>query len=132
VASLFTKADEFDALLARAPKRAVPLWEVDDADLAEDAPLAEAYRLLRSIPNAGKVTASKLLACKRPNLVPIRDSVVEQLLGAGELWWRPWRDVVANETIRTTIEAITPPAVPAGTSVLRRLDVILWMVGKGK
>ncbi len=130
VAGLFEKAADFDELLAAAPLRSVTLWDVDDSALDEDAPLAQAYRLLRSIPGVGKVTASKLLACKRPDLVPIRDRVVEQLLGAGDAWWRPWRDVVADETLRTTIESITPDVVPAGTSMLRRLDVILWMAGK--
>jgi hypothetical protein len=90
VSSLFAKAAAFDEPLGWAPRRDVALWEVDDSALDGGAPLAEAYRLLRSIPGVGKVTASKLLACKRPNLVPIRDSVVEQVLGAGDTWWRPW------------------------------------------
>jgi hypothetical protein len=129
VAALFARAAEFDALLALSPDRDVTLWAADEAELADDAPLAQAYGVLRSIPGVGRVTASKLLACKRPHLVPIRDAVVETLLGAGERWWQPWKEVVGDERLRDTVEAVTPPVVPAGTSVLRRLDVILWMLG---
>ena len=131
LSSLFARAGELDELLRHSPTRATPLWEVDEAVLAAGSPLWSAYDLLRSIPGVGYVRASKLLACKRPNLVPIRDTVVEQLLGAGTSWWRPWRDVVSNERLRTAVDALTPSAVPDGTSLLRRLDVILWMFGKG-
>lgn len=130
VRSLFERADQFDGFLADAPDRTVTLWDVDESELADGAPLAEAYSLLRSIPGIGYVTASKLMACKRPHLVPIRDTVVEQLLGAGPAWWLPWRLVVSDTAFRDLVEEITPPTVPAGTSVLRRLDVILWRAGK--
>ena len=132
VRSLFERAGELDAYLAAAPGRDAKLWEIDEVDLADGAPLAEAYNLLRSIPGIGKVTASKLLACKRPHLIPIRDTVVEQLLAADAAWWLPWRAVVSDQSMRNLVEEVTPANVPAGISILRRLDVILWRAGTNK
>lgn len=129
VRSLFARAEQFDAFLAEAPDRHAKLWDVDEAELADGAPLAQAYSVLRSTPGIGYVTASKIMACKRPHLVPIRDTVVEHLLGAGPAWWVPWRQVVTDKELRELVEEITPANVPAGISILRRLDVILWRAG---
>ena len=131
VTALFEQAEQIDRLLSQVPGRDVKLWEVREDELDDAAPLARLYALLRATPGVGKVTASKLLACKRPHLVPVRDKVVERLLGAGATWWRPWRDVVAKQELRDTVERVTPTAVPSETSILRRLDVILWMTGTG-
>ena len=38
--------------------------------------------------------------------------------------------MVDNENLRALVADVTPPEVPDGTSILRRLDVILWMHGK--
>ncbi len=129
VRSLFERSDELNGYLAAAPGRDAKLWEVDEGELADGAPLAKAYDLLRKTPGIGYVTASKLLACKRPHLVPIRDTVVEHLLGASTAWWIPWRKTVADQALRDLVKEVTPPNTPAGTSLLRRLDVILWRAG---
>jgi hypothetical protein len=130
VRSLFERAEELNGFLAAAPSRDAKLWDVDEADLADGAPLAKAYDLLRNTPGIGYVTASKLLACKRPHLVPIRDTVVEQLLGAGTAWWLPWRRLVSDQSLRDLVNEVTPRSVPAATSLLRCIDVILWRAGK--
>ena len=43
---------------------------------------------LRGLPGVGPTTASKLLARKRPQLIPIYDSVIDKhlLRGSGKLW----------------------------------------------
>lgn len=128
--SLFEKADQFDAYLAKPPGPHAPIWDVHEADLADDAPLSQAYGVLTSVPGVGYVTASKLLACKRPHLVPIRDTVVETILGAGREWWAPWRRVMLDDELRDLVERLTPAQVPSHTSILRRVDVILWRAGK--
>lgn len=126
---LMVREAEINALLAQCPRREVPLWELQ-VDGVDYQALSDLYTLLRGIDGMGPVRTSKLLACKRPHAVPIRDSVVEALLGPTTEWWRPWRDVVDNENLRALVAAVTPPEVPDGTSILRRLDVILWMHGK--
>ena len=127
---LFERAEEFDAHLADAPGPQATIWEVDEVDLADDAPLSLAYGVLTSVRGISYVTASKLLACKRPHLVPIRDTVVESVLGAGREWWAPWRRVMLDKELRDLVERLTPSEVPPHTSILRRIDVILWRAGK--
>ena len=127
---LFERAEEFDAHLADAPGPQATIWEVDEVDLADDAPLSLAYGVLTSVRGISYVTASKLLACKRPHLVPIRDTVVESVLGAGTEWWSPWRQVMLDKDLRDLVERLTPSEVPPHTSTLRRIDVILWRAGK--
>ena len=128
--SLFERAAEFDAHLAEAPGPHATIWDVHEADLGDDAPLSQAYEVLRSVPGMGYVTASKMLACKRPHLVPIRDTVVESVLGADREWWAPWRRVMLDKELRDLVERLTPSEVPPHTSILRRIDVILWRAGK--
>ena len=82
--------------------------------------------------NGWYVRASKLLAGKRPHLVPIRDSVVEQLLGAGTDYWTPMRDILSDPELRRTLKFISNGVAPPNVSLLRRLDVILWMEGKAQ
>jgi hypothetical protein len=128
VDGLMSRVTDIDTLLADCPDRATQLWDIDPSSSGYTA-LTELYELVRTINGMGPVRTSKLLASKRPHLVPIRDSVVETLLGAGDQWWAPWRTVVADADLRDLVESLTPDTVPVGTSVLRRLDVVLWMYG---
>lgn len=130
VAALISLGPSLSELLEASPPPGAELWEVDDAQLNDSAPLARTYELLKSIDGISYVRASKLLAAKRPDLVPVRDSVVEQLLGAKRSWWKPWKDLVSDEDLRSLVERLTPDVVPGGVSILRRLDVVLWMEGK--
>jgi hypothetical protein len=126
--ALFERRSEIDAYLAKAPKPGEPLWEVDP-ESSEYRAMSDLYDLVRRISGMGVVLTSKLLACKRPHFVPIRDSIVEGLLGKPSEWWAPWQTTVADGELRNLIEKITPDNVPPNTSILRRLDVILWMHG---
>lgn len=126
---LMSREADINALLEQCPSREAVLWKLDPAS-AEYAALSDLYMLIRDIKGMGSVRTSKLLACKRPHAVPIRDSVVESVLGAATQGWEPWRTVVADEQLRQLLAELSPPEVPADTSVLRRLDVILWMRGK--
>lgn len=129
---LVDRADTLAALLGdpRMPEPRATLWEVDPSVLEPDQPLALIYEELKRIPGISYVRASKLLAAKRPHLVPIRDSVVEQLLKAGTDWWRPMREVVSDALVRSGIESASAGLPLDGVSLLRRLDVILWSKGK--
>jgi hypothetical protein len=108
----------------------VGLWSCDESWLLESSPFSRSYETLRR-PELGPTKRSKLLATKLPAVVPIRDSLVEELLGltSSRTWW---------EHIRRLLNAGNPPIwqqlmnlpLPDGTpevSVLRRLDVVLWM-----
>jgi hypothetical protein len=77
----------------------------------------------------GGTITSKLMAAKRPRLIPVRDSVVRQILPSTGQVWADLREALGDEALRTRIEHATSTA-PAHVSLLRRLDVALWMRGR--
>ena len=76
----------------------------------------------------GMVTTkiSKLLAAKRPRLVPVFDSVVRDVLPRVDSHWAAFSAVVSDPTRHQTILDATSSA-PPHVSLLRRPDVALWM-----
>ena len=74
-------------LLVQAPPAGVDLADTELDDIADNSPLSQLYVAIRQLPGMGPTRTSKLLASKRPGVVPIRDSVVSTLLKAGDRWW---------------------------------------------
>jgi hypothetical protein len=101
------------------------LWEVSEEKLAATDPL---WRLLtKGSDGVGQTRASKLLARKRPRLVPITDSIIVGRVGAIGETWQALRYCLQDASLRQAIKALRPQQ--AGTaSVLRLLDVALWML----
>lgn len=120
---------ELNELLADCPSPDAKVWEVSEDELGEQAPITRLYETLKSLRGVGYVRASKLLASKRPHLVPIRDSVVEELLGKPSNWWLPIRAVVSVDDVRSRLLDLAHGVANPNISVLRILDVILWMEG---
>jgi hypothetical protein len=108
------------------------LVECDESKLAEGGPLSNLYRHLRKYDGLGRVKASKLLAAKFPNVVPIRDSLVEQLLGweRQTAWWLPMRQLA--QSAWATIEKLELPCGAPVVKSLRKLDVALWMEAESR
>lgn len=93
---LDTEADDFNSLL-----RAIPadkdLWETDPSELGEGSLALTLYRRLRGLHRVGPVTATKLLASKRPRLLPVIDSVVTEVVQPpGGSFWLPLRNQLAD------------------------------------
>ncbi|HEY9389216.1 MAG TPA: DUF6308 family protein [Mycobacteriales bacterium] len=89
-----------------------------------------AWRLLEARDGIGWVTASKLLARKRPRLVPVYDRVVRCALGAPGHFWEYLHHALRADQgrLRTRLEEVRQQAdLPEATSPLRVLDVVLWM-----
>ena len=128
---LFDRAEVLSELLAACPNPELELWALDPTALDKDGPLAACYAAVRSLHKVGPVRASKLMAAKRPRLVPVRDSVVEAFIGASprSYWWRPMQQIVSNEAVRRRLEELSPDDLSDHVSILRRLDVVLWMEG---
>lgn len=110
----------------------------DDIDLwqATHSELAPAYRLwenLVALPGVGPTKASKLLARKRPRLIPIIDSVVRRSYGltAHDDSWTSLRAALADRQLRDQIEVMRPPGLASTATSLRLLDVAAWMRGSG-
>ncbi|MFF7299880.1 DUF6308 family protein [Streptomyces sp. NPDC008265] len=117
------------ALLARIPTD-VDLAEAATAELAEGSPAHTAWQLLCERPGIGWVTAGKLLARKRPRLLPVYDQVVRCLLGRPESFWLGLHAALRADD-RALHRALTDlgrsAGLPATVSALRVCDVVLWM-----
>lgn len=125
------REERFAGLLlsCRAALRDVAdLRDVPD-ELIDGGPLVALHRELRDLPGLGTVVTSKLMAAKFPAHVPIRDRLVEEHLGLAKsrTWWAPIRELVsAGGVAETLLGAALPDGAPEVT-LLRRLDVVLWM-----
>lgn len=131
-------ADEISELLRQIPVD-VDLWKADIGTLnsAESAEY-KLWNLLRGHTHGttwgiGPTRASKIMARKRPRLIPIYDSVVHPLMGLQNsgAQWTTWHAALTDETglperlnrIRKESEA------PEYLSALRVMDIVLWMHG---
>ncbi|MFG1759764.1 DUF6308 family protein [Micromonospora echinofusca] len=93
-------------------------------------PADQAWRLLRDADGIGWVVAGKLLARKRPHLVPVYDEVVACAFRTRRGFWR-WLHgrleeedaILADRLADLRREAGLPDAI----SLLRVLDVVMWM-----
>lgn len=118
-----------DALAAIDPD--VTLWTDDEEQVQEAlAHATQLSRLLATIKGVGTTTSSKLLARKRPDLVPINDSVIRRLLGVEPTndFPRLLRAALRTDGIMTLIRGARPSEF-SGLSELRILDIALWMAG---
>lgn len=118
-------------LLAQIPVDA----QIDDPEaaawLADGSPASQLYGAVRSISGMGKTRTSKLLARKRPGLIPIRDGNVERALDAlsTEEWWEPYRLMAADGSpspIAVARRIHELAGLPDVVTPLRVLDAILW------
>lgn len=122
---------EIGRLLASvSPSR--PLWEATDEDLERASAIWIRIREQSGkgvMSGVGATKRSKLLARKRPHLVPIVDSVIRAALKPhlDEESWLPMRDALREPTLRTDIEALRPVEGASDVSVLRLLDTAVWM-----
>ncbi|WKG12436.1 DUF6308 family protein [Nocardia sp. PE-7] len=102
--------------------------EIDILD--EDSPADRLWRALRSV-GVGPVTTSKLLARKRPRLLP----VVKQVLDHPDRhsYWMTLRSALRDDE-RALVEILAAARIDAGLgediSLIRCFDVVVWMVGR--
>lgn len=125
-------ASEITRLLHQIPAHC-DIVETSPDDLIWDAPASQLWRVLRRGKDGmGRTRTSKLLAAKRPGLLPIWDSFVEMATGLGTMdYWRQFQAVVTadDHAIWMWLTELRPhaPNMPAAVSNLRMLDVLLWM-----
>jgi Family of unknown function (DUF6308) len=126
-----------DAAVIRELLRQIPDdLDIVDADprlLGSDSPAGQLWDVLRrGRDGLGPTTTSKLLAAKRPRLLPIWDSFVQQATGLGTLdYWSEFRFVLTEDQrlLWNWLVELRSLAtnMPVSVSELRMLDVLLWM-----
>jgi Family of unknown function (DUF6308) len=97
--------------------------------VSKDSPADQAWRLLEQQPGSGFVTAGKLMARKRPHLIPVYDSVVRCALEAPDQFWQILNSILADERtgIRRRLADLRATCrVPVEVGELRVLDVVVW------
>ncbi len=122
--------DDTAVLLEQIPN-SVPLWDEAAEELIKHGgPADSLWRLLEHQDGVGWVTAGKLLARKRPSLIPVYDDVVRCAFGRPKEIWKALHKALRQDegTFKTTLEDLKKRAgVPEEVTPLRVLDVALWM-----
>lgn len=125
VRNLFGHAARRASVLLRAVPGDVALWHAEDEHLAA---AQDAWNFLRTQPGIGWVIAGKLMARKRPWLVPIFDGVIrEALRPPRRRFWASMRAALADDDRRNRIDRLRPPGLTMKVTTLRLLDVAVWM-----
>lgn len=143
---LATEQAEITQLLEQIPD--VKLQDLSRSEFLEhlgpDSPAARLWDLLRRNGTTtgkwgiGPTTASKIMARKRPKLIPIQDTVVDEVVGrrrgenAWELWWTA---LSASDEALAYADKLTKHLEDRHDdirklSTLRKLDIVLWMFGR--
>lgn len=133
---------EISGLLAQIPLEVTLADDEAEDVIAAGGPAWELWQLLHDIKprpqdrnRLGKVAAGKLLARKRPHLIPVYDSHVERALGRTGVhgtWWRDLRcQLTKDGDLVSELESVRTQAGAGHLSLLRTFDIMCWMFGGG-
>ncbi len=128
-------ADRLTSMLEEIPTD-LDLMDAEDRDIGAESCASLLWKELRGLPGIGPVITSKLLARKRPRLIPIRDKVVLAELGhPGVGYWRDLRAALRENDgdLAARLANIRDNAELAHEiSVIRTFDILTWMSGIGR
>lgn len=133
------EAGKLSSLLAKIPV-GVTLTDLRaELLVAEDGPAQELWQAIHDIrprpgdKRIGRVAAGKLLARKRPQLIPVYDSRVKKVLGrpgVDRRWWRDLRcQLIKDQDLVRELESVRARAGAGDLSLLRTFDIMCWMFG---
>jgi hypothetical protein len=120
--------DEVGALLTDIPTK-TGMWNVSVEDLhdKDKAPSRLWYQLLQ-LYDVGPTKVSKLMARKRPALIPIFDSVIGERIATGDDYWYAFHAFLSDDANRSAVEELRPEGTTADElPTLRLLDTAVWM-----
>ena len=131
------QARELSNLLTQIPPD-ISLQDPDaEALIAEDGPGWKLWDAIRDIEprpedhRIGPVAAGKLLARKRPHLIPVYDSRIKKVLKrprTDNSWWHDLRgQLTSDHDLLRHLQAVRAGAGAGHMSLLRVFDVMCWM-----
>jgi Family of unknown function (DUF6308) len=111
--------------LLRAVDHRTEIWAPEGSkQLGAAEPL---WDLLYRLPGVRDTTASKLLARKRPRLIPITDSIIVSAVGTPGETWVTLHHCFQDDLFRQRVESLRPKNMER-ISLLRIFDVAIWML----
>jgi hypothetical protein len=116
--------------LLQAVPADLDLADADASHAAPGSPADQAWHLLRDQPDVGWVTAGKLLARKRPRLIPVYDRVVRCAVGRPASFWLSLHAALREDdgALHRALSDLREAAgLPETVSALRVCDVAVWM-----
>jgi len=134
---LYYQASELNGLLAQI-RPGIALQDTQAKTLiAEGGPAWNLWSMICDIEarpeshRIGPVAAGKLLARKRPQLLPVYDSRIKKVLSRPRIdnrWWHDLRDQLINDQdLVRELESVRDRAAAGHMSLLRIFDVMVWM-----
>jgi len=123
-----TLGGELADLLEQIPVQVVLGSEDAPPHVTPGSPADQAWQRLVGLDGIGWVTAGKLLARKRPGLIPVYDEVVWCALGKPTGFWLGLHEALSgSDLLETVAEHRTLARLPSHVSDLRVIDVVVWM-----
>ncbi|PYC66752.1 hypothetical protein C7C46_30995 [Streptomyces tateyamensis] len=116
--------------LLQAIPGGIDMVDADASLLGKDSPAGLAWRLLKSEEGVGWVIAGKVLARKRPRLLPVYDRVVRCAVGRPESFWLSLHSALREDDgalHRRLLGLRQAAGLPESVSALRVCDVVVWM-----
>jgi hypothetical protein len=131
---------EISGLLSQIPLDVTLADDEAERLIAQGGPAWELWELLHGIKprpqdrnRLGPVAAGKLLARKRPHLIPVYDSHVKKVLGRprdDQMWWRDLRcQLTKDGALVRELGTVRIRAGAGHLSLLRTFDIMCWMSG---
>lgn len=138
---LITEAEEINDTLAKIPNMPIGTLTSDEFNryLGRESSAMKLWRTLRRTGRPsdekwqmGPTRVSKLMARKRPHLIPINDSVINRVIDKRpsendwKLWWEALRN---NDSLEERASVLRAAIGRPELATLRVFDVVLWMSG---
>jgi hypothetical protein len=134
------RAREISGLLAQIPVDVALADDEAEHLIAQGGPAWELWELLYAIKprpqdrnRLAAVAAGKLLARKRPHLLPVYDSHVKEVLrrpSNDQMWWGDLRSqLIKDDALVRELKAVRARAGAGHLSLLRTFDIMCWMFG---
>ncbi|MFD8733411.1 DUF6308 family protein [Streptomyces sp. NPDC059618] len=120
---------ELSALLKAIPAD-IDMADAEASVVTDGSPAEQAWDLLRDQHGINWVIAGKLLARKRPRLLPVYDRVVRCALGRPSEFWAGLRTALHEDgrsLHRQLLQLRQTAGLPETVSALRVCDVTVWM-----
>jgi hypothetical protein len=108
----------------------IDLADADVHHVDDHSPADRAWHLLKTQTGIGYVTAGKLLARKRPELLPVYDDVVRCAFGWSGNFWLGLREELRASSCQLHHQLLAlkrESQISDDVSALRALDVVIWM-----